>query len=141
MMSKVSIKMTILFGLLLGVIRIAIYYFVTLFKFDLGYIVDVFFVIYIPVCLLMIKPKKIYFLLNLIATSILVGTISIIIYQLFLTVKGHPIYNQEYLLSRAIAALTVLVLSFFGAILFYLIQAIFKNKWGNLSIDIETIGQ
>ncbi len=139
-MNRVPWKTVILFGLLLGIIRILMYYAVLRLKFSPGYLMDILFVVYMPICLLLLTPKKIYSLLHLILISILAGAISIIVYQSFLTFRGHPIFNEAYLLSRGIAAVSVLFLSILAAILYYFIQSIFKNKWETPSIDIESIG-
>ena len=140
-MNKITIKIFIYLGLLLGLFRIIIHFVISQVRFDSWYFVDIFIFTYLCLWPLVIKLRKVYSLLNLLIINFSISAFSIVIYDSFILFYNHQFINNTFLLGRGQVALYIFVLSLLSSICYYFIQSILKNRWESLNIDEESIGQ
>ena len=140
-MNKITIKIFIYLGLLLGLFRIIIHFVISQVRFDSWYFVDIFIFTYLCLWPLVIKLRKVYSLPNLLIINFSISTFSIVIYDSFILFYKHQFINNTFLLGRGQVALYIFVLSLLSSICYYFIQSILKNRWESLNIDEESIGQ
>lgn len=140
-MSKITIKIFIYLGLLLGLFRIIIHFVLSQVRFDSWYFVDLFIFTYLCLWPLVIKLRKIYSLPNLLIINFSISAFSIVIYDSFILFYKHQLINNVFLLGRGQVALYIFVLSLLSSICYYFIQSILKNRWESLNFDEESIGQ
>lgn len=127
-MNRLSNNAIIISSLGLACSRIMVFFFVTLFKINSGYFLDIFIVIYLFLWLYLSNRKNVYSLLYVITITALISLISIGLYELFILFYLNPTITTSFIRSRATGDLSVLLLSLISSVIYYITQHFFKEK-------------